>query len=61
MVKVAKGVQNQTHCKSMITSQLNGMTKWAGPGNSTFDAAAAALGEEVTETILKWGVLNYPQ
>ena len=32
---------------SMTTSTLNGMTNWTGPGNSTYDAAAAILGEEV--------------
>ena len=31
----------------MITSTLNGITKWPGPGNSTYDAAAALMGEEV--------------
>ena len=32
---------------TMITSTLNGITKWPGPGNSAYDAAAALMGEEV--------------
>ena len=32
---------------SMITSTLNGITKWPGPGNSAYDAAAAVMGDEV--------------
>jgi hypothetical protein len=31
----------------MITSTLNGITKWPGPGNSAYDAAAVLMGEEV--------------
>ena len=32
---------------TMITSTLNGITKWPGPGNSAYDAAAVLMGEEV--------------
>ena len=30
------------------TSTLNGITKWAGPGGSAYDAASASMGEEVS-------------
>lgn len=34
--------------KPFITlSMLNGHTKWTGPGNALYDAAAQALGQEV--------------
>ena len=32
----------------MITSTLNGVTKWTGPGSSAYDAASAVMGEEVS-------------
>ena len=39
--------------KPFITlSMLNGHTKWTGPGNALYDAAAQALGQEVRDAIL---------
>ena len=32
----------------VTTSELNGQTKWHGPGHAAYDAAAATIGSEVT-------------